>query len=265
MRPISLALLLAFGSCTRPLYPPPPDGGGACATHSDRDSCTADPSCSLASCPSCNGAFLFGACYERGGTPPVFHCLATACALPCNGLDEAACDAAPGCVADHCCGGFAGCRSDNDVQHVCPLSCPALCPGRPEQSCNSFAGCRPDYCPSCTPGQNTYVGCSDLGASPVGCAPEPCPSGSCESVGSADACSGRPDCHSVYQPAACECANCCCMAFHSCASGKADCKGPAACASPSPLCNEGTCGGQFTTGYTGICYEGCVHVADCAP
>jgi hypothetical protein len=87
----------------------------------------------------------------------------------------------------------------------------------------------------------------------------------CEQLTTADACTARSDCHGVYHDVGCGCLNCCCVVFQSCASGKADCKGPAACDIQAPACNDPACNGQFTTGYTNVCYEGCVRAVDCAP
>jgi len=75
-------------------------------------------------------------------------------------------------------------------------------------------------------------------------------------------CNLRNDCHSVYvnlQICACM-EEGCCMRFDHCADGDlADCTGPAICNTASPVCE----GQNYTVGFKGGCYEGCVRTNEC--
>jgi hypothetical protein len=202
-----------------------PDGGGTCARHTDRDSCVADPACGEEDCPGCNSERVFAVCYDRGGSLP-----------PAN--------------------------------HCAPPVCNTACDGLDEATCHTRPDCRPDYCPSCTPGQPAFVGCSPVLGAPPGMCPLPnCPASAppCGSVTNVSDCMNRADCHPVYEYFGCACANCCCMAFHACASGKADCKGPTTCTLPEPACDDPLCGGKYAVAYANACYAGCVLKSDCAP
>ena len=145
-----------------------------------------------------------------------------------------------------------------------PPSCTGSCKGLSEAACKARPDCRADECPTCG-GGSYYLQCSDA-ATPQGpCEGPPCPA-SCADVTTLDGCDARPDCHAVFMPGACGCANCCCTPFSRCAEGSTvNCKGPASCKSAPPYCNEPACNGAYAVGYANGCYEGCVEVTRCAP
>jgi hypothetical protein len=89
--------------------------------------------------------------------------------------------------------------------------------------------------------------------------------GACSQVTTLEACEARLDCHPVFTdpgPDGCACtAVGCCARFSRCADvGLANCVGPAACASPTPYCEEPA----YVVSYADSCFEGCVRPEDCA-
>ncbi len=259
MRSILLILALAAG-CTRPL------AGGSCADHKDEASCRADDSCNVISCPTCEGGTTFDGCYDKGGPQPGFACPDYCPAPICHGKTQGDCAAAAGfgCRLSGCCGVFAGCLDPTDPATVCTLAC-TNCNGLDESQCTARFDCRADYCPSCDPAHPGFVHCANPSEPQGDCAPPPCPPPqSCDQLADDTSCAARSDCHPVFEPAACDCALCCCTPFSHCVSGAgADCKGPALCNSAPPDCSNSACNGAFTVAYSNGCYEGCVHTTDC--
>jgi hypothetical protein len=111
------------------------------------------------------------------------------------------------------------------------------------------------------------AGCTDqaTGLPRYCCAPEFHPDCGCGAVTTLEACEARPDCHPVFVdpgPASCTCSAVgCCAEFSRCADGTlVNCVGPAACALPTPYCEEPA----YVVSYAGSCFEGCVKPEDCA-
>ncbi len=130
-------------------------------------------------------------------------------------------------------------------------------------SCQADANCVALGCPDCHGGQS-FIGCYDKnGPLPgIGC-PAGCPQpASCDNLDE-NACNARSDCHSVYQPALCECAECCCTPFNHCASGLPVCNGPVLCRAQPPDCGNPDCNNRFAVGVANGCYEGCVLASEC--
>jgi hypothetical protein len=270
MRKLLLLIAIAGAGCTRanPLTLPGPDGGGGgpCSAHTDAASCNADSACLAVGCPDCFGGQSFVGCFDKNSPPPL-HCATPSCS--CHGLAEQECRAAAshGCVTATCCGAFQGCLDPTDPPMICAADCVQKCPGLDEKTCQMTAGCRADYCPACSPGSTYFANCSDAALPPAQCQPLPCPPPqTCDQVTTLADCDARSDCHSVFEPGACGCAFCCCTFFSRCADGAfADCKGPSACNIAPPDCNNPACNGEFTVGYSNLCYEGCVRQSACAP
>jgi hypothetical protein len=243
-------LLLLICGCTRPNL-----SIDDCSSHKDEVSCVADSRCQALVCGGCQGSTGAFACYAKGSSPP-FECPDYYCPASCHGLDAAHCAVTSGCVVFDCCGSYQGCLDPGEAHGCTCISCQGL----DEATCKARSDCRADYCPDCNGGQ-TYAGCGNSTDPPNVCGAPPCPVG-CSNL-TADECSLRSDCHSVFQPGACGCAACCCVFFSSCADGKANCTGPAACDISSPDCDPQDCNGQYVVAYSNACYEGCVLASDC--
>lgn len=187
----------------------------------------------------------------------------------CQGLNETMCKARPDCAVQTCnsCSGqavYAGCyRPGVDTPPAClGVPCPA-CAGLTEAVCKTRPECRPDYCPGCSTGQ-TFTRCSAATDPQPGCLPIACPPPlPCSQATTLALCEARTDCHSVFvDKRNCGClALGCCASFSRCADGdQPSCKGVIACDALQPYCE-----GPYVVSFTNACYEGCVHMKDCAP
>jgi hypothetical protein len=250
-----VVVALACG-CTRPI-----SGVPDCFDHHDEASCRADAACAALTCPAC-GSAVFVACYDKDAPAPAATCPAYHCRPTCQGLSQSDC-AAQGCQPVSCCGAFT--CVDPGPSGACPAAC-VSCDGLTEAACLARSDCRADYCPTCTPGQQSFVRCASQGqpkatCPAINCPPPPPP---CAQATTESACAARTDCHGVYWPGACGCAFCCCTPFSHCADGgKVNCTGPSLCDHVPFNCNEPACNGQFAVGYVNGCDEGCVKKTAC--
>jgi hypothetical protein len=269
-------LLLVLAGCTRanPLSingdgGVDTDGGGSeCATLHDRASCQADPNCIALGCPQCDGTESFIGCFDKNGPLPGIGCPAGLCPMSCHGLDQQSCAAAAsrGCMEGTCCGQFIECLDPTDPPQICAADCVNVCAGLDATTCKQNPACRADYCPGCA-GEAFYQ-CNPATAPLPQCPPPPpCPPPpQCDQWKTQADCDSTGACHSVFEPGACGCANCCCTFFSRCADGTtANCKGPAACNIAPPDCGNPACNGMFAVGYSNLCYEGCVLATACGP
>jgi hypothetical protein len=119
---------------------------------------------------------------------------------PCMNLDEQACGAKAGCVADYCyeCActpSFVACRAASDPQTQCPqLGCaPACgCDGLDEAACQAAApslGCTAVSCPDCDGKLTLYAGCYGPTEGEPFCPPPTCK----------DRCRTRSDCGQIEE------------------------------------------------------------------
>jgi hypothetical protein len=189
--------------------------------------------------------------------------------------DRASCAADPRCIVAGCpqCDGstsFVACVDAHAPPPTIPLACPGIgcsapCRGLAEATCKARPDCRADYCGNCTGGR-VYSQCTEAGAPPATCQAPPCEP-ACDAVNTQTECDARPDCHAVYEPALCQCNNCCCVFYGRCASGGgANCKGPTTCTIPPPNCTDPACQGAYAVSFgPNGCYEGCVQIRECAP
>jgi len=189
--------------------------------------------------------------------------------VACQGLNETMCRARTDCAVKTCtaCSGaaaFAGCyRPGVDMPPACVgVPCPPTCAGLSEAACKTRMDCRTDYCPDCV--DKTFMRCSAPTDPQTGCLPIACPPPlPCAQNTTLAQCEARTDCHSVFVDRGnCACSALgCCATFTRCADGdRAACKGMPACDALAPYCE-----GPYVVSYTNSCYEGCVHMKDCAP
>jgi hypothetical protein len=192
-------------------------------------------------------------------------------ASTCVGLDEATCEATPGCQPQSCkvCSGaptYAGCTTPG-----APIECPGqtcIQPAEPcdmlldEASCARRMDCTPFTCPDCMGGQS-FVECAGPGEEVI-CAqcPGPPPCWSLDEM----ACAARSHCEALY------CPNCSGggQKFVGCGfAGES-----ATCADGCPAPDGGTDGSAGTSGTTGTggtgetCGSGgalCMTSLDCCP
>jgi hypothetical protein len=131
-------------NCTLDIFCPPDPCGGL-----SENACSAQPGCTVATCPTCDGTPTFAGCYSAGISGPQCPPGGGACppSLLCRELSEAVCPSVPGCAPSYCpaCPGqyFTGCGATDTTPAPCPItSCPPPCASETTLAgCETHAGC----------------------------------------------------------------------------------------------------------------------------
>jgi hypothetical protein len=241
------AAIAAYAAgCSRSSLTYVSDGGATVCSSLTPGQCASDARCEQRT--GCCGALF---CVLKGtpvSTTPCPSCVP----IPCSGLDEATCQATPGCRADYCseCActpSFVGCKQTSDPPSTCPVfKCPVMqcdCHGLNEQSCiadEKTLGCTPFYCPSCGAGQ-TFSQCLGPNEGAPACT-QVCPS----------TCRKTNDCGSAgicFAPGAPVCGGACqigCNVDGDCSAGQLCELNPCTCGGTSgktcqPPCTANSC------------------------